>query len=266
MSAPEPPGRPEEPRVELVFESRSEGAVARLDYRERRLNLVGSAGLAALENAFDQLAARPDLRVVVLAGAGGRAFVGGADLAEMATLEPASARCFITRLHGVCERIRALPVPVVARIEGYCLGAGLELAACCDLRLASTEARFGMPEVRVGIPSVIEAALLPRLIGIGRAQDLVLTGRTLEAREAHRIGLVDGLAADSAALDALVEERVGELLAGAPAALADQKELIRSWQELPLSAAVEAGIDAFERSWRTEEPRDRMRAFLARKR
>jgi enoyl-CoA hydratase/carnithine racemase len=155
---------------------------------------------------------------------------------------------------------------VVARIEGYCLGAGLELAACCDLRLASTEARFGMPEVRVGIPSVIEAALLPRLIGIGRAQDLVLTGRTLEAREAHRIGLVDGLAADPAALDALVEERVGELLAGAPAALADQKELIRSWQELPLSAAIEAGIDAFERSWRTEEPRDRMRAFLARKR
>lgn len=255
-----------EPRADLSWEERAGVTVARLIYRERRLNLVGTPGLAALEAAFDELSACSDLRVVVLSGGGHRAFVGGADIGEMATLEPAGARRFITRLHGICERIRNLPVPVVARIEGYCLGAGLELAACCDLRLAAAGARFGMPEVRVGIPSVIEAALLPRLIGLGRAQDLVLTGRTVDAEEARRIGLVDTVAESGAALDALVDQRVDELASGSPRALADQKELIRRWQELPLSAAIEAGIDAFERSWETTEPVERMQAFLARKR
>ncbi|HVS12539.1 MAG TPA: enoyl-CoA hydratase [Thermoanaerobaculia bacterium] len=256
----------DEATVDLEWQESERGAIARLSYRERRLNLVGSAGLRALHAAMDQAEGREDARVVVLSGAGGRAFVGGADIAEMVDLDPPRARRFISDLHQACDRIRSSPLPVVARIEGYCLGAGLELAACCDLRLAARDARFGMPEVRVGIPSVIEAALLPRLIGLGRAQDLVLTGRLVDAEEALRIGLVDGVADAGAALEALVDERVGELLAGGRRALAAQKELIRRWQELPLSAAIEAGVDAFARSWETPEPREAMRRFLERRR
>jgi enoyl-CoA hydratase/carnithine racemase len=257
---------PDAARVDLVWEAAGDATVARVSYHERRLNLVGTPGFTALEEAFERLRRRDDLRAVILTGGGRRAFVGGADIGEMATLEPPTARRFITRLHGICQTIRELPVPVVARIDGYCLGAGLEIAACCDLRLAATGARFGMPEVRVGIPSVIEAAVLPRLIGLGRTQDLVLTGRMVDAAEAYRMGLVDGVAVSAEELDQLVGERIAQLALGGARALAAQKVLIRQWQELPLSAAVEAGIDAFERSWESDEPNEKMRAFLRRER
>ena len=133
------------------------------------------------------VAADPDLRLAILTGAGGRAFVGGADIAEIAALDHASARRFITLVHHCCAAFRHLPVPVIARIDGYALGAGLELAAACDLRVASETSAFGMPEVAIGIPSVVEAALLPRLIGQGRARRLLLSGETIDA--AGGIGL-----------------------------------------------------------------------------
>ena len=103
----------------------------------------------------------------------------------------ASAEAFIARLHGACAAIRSLPVPVIARISGYCLGGGLEVAASCDLRVASEDSTFGMPEVNVGIPSVIEAALLPRLVGWGKARELVYTGLSISAAEAVSCGLVE---------------------------------------------------------------------------
>ena len=113
------------------------------------------------------------LRALILTGAGDRAFIGGADINEMVELDQESARIFITHLHEACTALRNLPVPVIARISGYCLGAGLEVAASCDLRIASEHSSFGMPEVRVGIPSVIEAALLPdSSAGKGRPVDL----------------------------------------------------------------------------------------------
>ncbi len=150
------------------------------------------------------LARDPDLRLAVLSGAGGRAFVGGADIDEIAALDHASARSFITLVHRCCDACRRLPVPVIARIEGYALGAGLELAAACDLRVAGDNAVFGMPEVAIGIPSVVEAALLPRLVGEGRARRLLLTGETIGAAEALAWGLVDAVAA-AGDLDAAVD-------------------------------------------------------------
>src|SRR6185437_17069917 len=130
--------------------------------------------------AFAELARDDRLRAVVVTGAGGRAFVGGADVRELAALrdEP-EAEAFITEVHRCCDAVRRLPVPVIARVRGYVLGAGLELAACCDMRVASSDSHFGMPEVKIGLPSVIEAALLPQLIGWGRARYLVLTGETV---------------------------------------------------------------------------------------
>ena len=136
----------------------------------------------------EALGEREDLRAVVLTGAGDKAFIGGADIFEMATLDAESAEGFITLVHRSCDCLRALPVPVIARINGYALGAGLEVAAACDLRIASSNAVFGMPEVKVGIPSVVEAALLPGLIGWGRTRELLLFGENIDARDRARLG------------------------------------------------------------------------------
>ncbi|MEQ8346587.1 MAG: enoyl-CoA hydratase [Sneathiellaceae bacterium] len=230
--------------------------------RPEKLNAVGFALAGELRDAFLDCAGQDGLRCVVLAGAG-KAFIGGADLTEMAGLDAAGARRFITGLHQVCAAIRACPVPVIAEIGGHCLGGGLEIAAACDLRIAADTALFGMPEVRVGIPSVIEAALLPRLIGWGRCQDILLTGRTFSAQDAHDWGFLSAVA-PAAGLAAAVEGRLDEILAGGAAALRLQKRLLTRWEELALSDAVEAGIDSFADAYAgSDEPQRMMGAALA---
>src|SRR5262249_41821160 len=141
--------------------------------------------------AVEHLSADEDLRAIVLAGAGNRAFIGGADITEMVGLDPDTAEAFITPVHRCFECLRDWPVPVIPRIDGYVLGAGLEVAAACDLRVASDASHFGMPEVRVGIPSVVEAALLPGLIGWGRTRELLLTGETIGVSRALAWNLVE---------------------------------------------------------------------------
>ncbi|SVB21070.1 uncharacterized protein METZ01_LOCUS173924, partial [marine metagenome] len=142
--------------------------------REEKLNALNSEGIYELSRSFDAIVDNPTVRAVILAGAGQKAFVGGADIVELSNLDTETARIFISSLHKLFTKIRNFPVPVIAKINGYALGAGMELAAACDLRIASNTAVFGMPEVQVGVPSVIEAALLPRLVGWGKASYLVL--------------------------------------------------------------------------------------------
>ncbi|HKF72204.1 MAG TPA: enoyl-CoA hydratase [Stellaceae bacterium] len=252
--------------IRLAVESRGEaGCVATVTVdNPAKLNILDTTGIGSLERTLNGLAADEALRVVVLRGAGELAFIGGADIGAMAGLDPESARSFITGLHRACDAIRRLPVPVIARIEGYALGAGLEIAASCDLRIAVDTARFGMPEVNVGIPSVIEAALLPRLVGWGRARWLLYTGDIIDAARAERWGLVERVVG-SAALDAVVESCVAAILAAGPRAIRLQKALIRDWEDRSLGAAIERGIDAFADAYRTSEPRDRMAAFLAKR-
>jgi enoyl-CoA hydratase/carnithine racemase len=199
------------------------------------------------------LAADSRLRMVVVSGAGERAFVGGADIGEIAALDHASARSFITLVHRCCEAFRRFPVPVVARIDGYALGAGLELACACDLRIASECSVFGMPEVKIGIPSVVEAALLPGLIGQGHARRLLLTGETIASSEALAWGLVDAVA-PVGKLDEAVESFVQPILAAGPQAIRLQKKLLLDWEELPIEAAIERGIDGFVNAFDTDEP------------
>jgi len=249
--------------IRLERQSRGDaGRVATVTVDNRaKLNIVDSAGIAALERAFTELATEETLRAVVLRGAGNRAFIGGADIGAMATLEPESARAFITNLHRACDAVRRLPVPVIARIEGYALGAGLEIAASCDLRIATPSARFGMPEVKVGIPSVIEAALLPRLVGWGRARWLLYTGEIIDAEEAARWGLVERVV-PSADLDGALEACLSAILAAGPGAIRLQKALVRDWETLSLGDAIDRGIDAFAQAYATPEPGQRMAAFL----
>jgi len=230
--------------------------------RPEKSNALNSALLEALLSRLREAEGTPGLRVVVLAG-NGKSFCGGADIAEMAELKPAAAKKFITRIHHCCDAIRKLEVPVVARLHGAVVGAGLEIAAACDIRLAAEGTAFAMPEVLLGIPSVVEAALLPRLVGHGRASWLVLTGEPIDAGTALEWGLVQELA-PLAALD----ERVGALLerlAGAEReALAAQKRLLRLWQEAPLSEAVAVSISMFAKAYASDAPNKRMRATISR--
>lgn len=251
--------------IDTRFENRANGAIARLVIdNESKLNTLNSALMEQLAAAVEGLAARSDLRAVVLAGQGARSFIGGADIAEMAALDAATARAYIARIHRICQSLRSLPVPAIACIRGFCLGAGLEIAAACDLRVAADDAIFGMPEVRLGIPSVVEAALLPMLVGWGRARQVLLLGETFPAAEVATWGLVERVV-PSGDLDRAVEQWLDAILACGPRALRLQKELMRKWEELPLGAAIEAGIDAFAEACRTDEPRRAMNAFLARR-
>jgi len=258
------------PQVVVRIDQRS--ADTRVAYvtvnNESKLNTLNSALMVELIGAIDELSGDAALRAVILTGAGTRAFIGGADIHEMAGLDTVSGRAFIGLLHRCCDALRELPVPVIARIGGYALGAGLELAAACDLRIASDTARFGMPEVRLGIPSVIEAALLPTLIGWGRTRQLLLLGETITALEAAQWGLIEMVVPlskfySSAALDEAVEVWVASILRAGPQAIRLQKKLIRRWEDLPLSDAVRAGVDAFAAAWETDEPRRMMQEFLA---
>jgi enoyl-CoA hydratase len=250
--------------VLLEVEERPEGGrLARLTIDNAgKLNSLNRALMGEIVEGAAALAADPRLRLVILTGAGGRAFVGGADIAEIAALDHASARDFITMVHRCCDAFRRLPVPVIARIDGWALGAGLELACACDLRVATERSKFGMPEVRVGIPSVVEAALLPRLIGQGRARRLLLTGETIGAAEALAWGLIDVMAPD-AGLEGAVDALAASILAAGPQAVRLQKSLILEWEELPTAAAIARGIDCFVRAFDTDEPARMAGARLA---
>ena len=229
-----------------------------------KLNVIDGDGAGALAAAIRQACESRDVRVVVLRGAGEGAFIGGADIRVMVDLTAEASRPFITSIHGLCTAIRRAPVPVVARLSGYCLGAGLEIAASCDLRVADTTAKFGMPEVQIGLPSVIEAALLPRLVGWGRTARLVFTGETIGAEQAYDWGLVETLVPEGELDDALAST-ADMICAAGTTAIRLQKELLRDWEELPLRDAVERSIDSLARGFASGEPRERMRVFLDRK-
>jgi enoyl-CoA hydratase/carnithine racemase len=248
--------------IQVDCDRQTQGSVYRLTVsRPQRLNALDSHVLNEMAGALAAIAADEDARVAVLGAAEGKAWIAGADIDEMANLDRHNAAAFVQRLHGVCRTVRELPVPVIARISGYCLGGGLELAASCDLRIASDDSRFGMPEVQIGLPSVIEAAVLPRLVGLGRARELVLTGRLIDAHEACAWGLVEAVV-PRADLDALVLERVQQIVSAAPQAIRMQKVLCRRWEELPLSAAITESIDAFVRAYESDEPRMYMERFF----
>ena len=228
------------------------------------LNIVGSSAIAHLCAALAALSADPELRVLVLRGSGDKAFIGGADIGEMVGLSPATAPAFISALAGLCNAVVSFPAPVLARLSGYCLGGGLEVAMACDLRLCDDGAMFGMPEVKVGIPSVIHAALLPGLIGQARATELLLCGENIDAAKALAWGLVHACC-PLGELDARLLHRAAALAALPPLALRQQKRLLRHWQTVPVAQAIEDSVAEFAQAFTTGEPQALMGEFMARK-
>ena len=251
--------------VEIGREERGTGCVVTITWENSaKINIVGSEGIEALTGAITALEVDDSVRAVILRGAGHKAFIGGADINEMAACDADSAEAFISRLHGLMKAIRECRVPVIAAIDGYCLGAGMEVAAACDMRIAGENAKFGMPEVKVGIPSVIEAALLPRLIGWGKASYLIYTGATIDVRTARDWGFIERMVT-SESLFEIADEMASEIAKAGPAAIRIQKQLLKVWEEESLEEGIEAGIEAFAAAYETGEPQAMMQAFLASK-
>lgn len=241
---------------------RSDGVV-RCTLDRPPLNLLDPEIIATLHDTFATLSRDQSVRAVVL-GATGRAFTGGMNVHVLRDLDVVSAKTLISSLCAAIDAVHRAPFPVIAAVNGPCLGAGFELALACDLRVAAAGAVFGLPEVRVGVPSVIQAALLPPLIGPGRAAELLLLGTSVSAAQALEWGLVNRVV-EAGALEGAVDELLDALSRCGPGAVRLQKELIIRWRETDLPSAVQAGVNAFATAYASREPREGAEAFLAKR-
>ena len=225
------------------------------------LNILNSKVIDDLLAGFEYVRKDSNVRVLIMRGYGDKAFVAGADIKEMASLNEQTAVIFIEKLRQLCDAARLLPIPVIARVPGWALGGGLEFALACDLRIASKAARLGMPEVKVGIPSIIHAALMPRLIGKARATWLLLTGEVIDAEQGLSWGMLDQVvAADK--LDESVDQIACGLAKLGMKVLAQQKRLLREWEDEPLETSISNGVKEFSLAFNTGEPQHYMGMFL----
>lgn len=230
--------------------------------RPRALNAINVATVQGLLSAFEACAAAPGLRAVIVTGAGERAFVAGADVAELATLSATDAYAFSRLGHRVGTAIDALAVPVIAAVNGYALGGGCELALACDFVYASATARFGLTETRLGaIPGFGGTVRLARRVGAARASELLFTGETIDALEALRIGLCNRVV-EPAALMAEARRVAGTICARAPLAVASAKRALRDGADLPAGEALAVEAELFAALFSTADLRAGMRAFL----
>ena len=240
-----------EGRVTTEIISHDRGPYARVTVRNAaKANCLSTPVITQLRDAFLALRDDDDLRLAVLTGEGERSFLGGANLQELKDLTPASARTLLSLLSAANTAIRNLPVPVIARINGVCIGAGLEVAAACDLRVAAAHARLGMPEVALDLPSVVESALFPRMMGWGRMAWMIYRGDLLDAELAERWGLIEKRSAEGQ-LDTDVEELVETILANGPVGIRTQKALMRDWERMSLQDGIMEGIDSIAEAVKT---------------
>ncbi len=245
--------------IEVVDQA---GIVTLTINRPKALNALNSAVLTELDRLLGELQAREGLRAVLITGAGEKAFVAGADIAEMRDKTPEEARCFARQALATFKRLEALPVPTVALVNGFCLGGGCELALACDWAVASDNAIFGQPEVLLGvIPGFGGTQRLPRRVGPSMALDLCTTGRKVDAAEALRIGLVNRVMAQSE-LPAYVEELTKQLGGNGPAAVRAAKQAIHDGMDQDLESALALETSLFALCFAGDEQREGMSAFV----
>jgi enoyl-CoA hydratase len=241
------------------------GPVAHLELVNPPLNLVTRELTEQLRDALALLAAAPDVRAVVVTGSGERAFCAGSDIGEFEGLRGRVAEGKLLLEKLVYRALAELPMPTVAAIEGDALGGGLELALCCDLRIASARARLGMPEVRLAVlPGSGGTQRLPRVVGPARAKELILTGRIIDADQAEHIGLVNEVVPAGEAR-ARADAVAGEIAARGPLAVREAKRLIDAAMDLDLDAGLAAELDASERIFRSEDMLEGANAFFAKR-
>ncbi|MBK6460237.1 MAG: enoyl-CoA hydratase/isomerase family protein [Myxococcales bacterium] len=247
---------------ELVLRERDAGTVLVTLNRPEKLNALNLALVRALSDTITELDADPTVRVVILTGAGEKAFVAGADIEAMSTMTPAAAKAFADLGHATGERMERAHFPVIGAINGFALGGGCELALACDFLYASDRAKFGQPEVNLAvIPGFGGTQRLPRRVGIGRARELCFTGDMLGAAEALRIGLVNAVV-PGAELRSKVLEVAKKIEQKGPLAIAQCKRVLLRGQDIPLPVANELEAQAFATLFGSEDQREGMAAFL----
>jgi len=243
------------------LERRGPVAVLTLN-RPEALNALSVEMLDELDELLDAIEAEPELRTVVITGAGDRAFTAGADIRHMQNATALEARAYAQRGHAITGRLESFPKPVIAAVNGYALGGGCELALACDLRLAAERARFGLPEVNLGImPGWGGTQRLARTTSPGFAKELIFTGRQVTSAEALATGLVNAVHPDEELLDRTVE-LAEEIAAKPPWAIAAAKEVVNLALEGNLKGHLARELDAFALAFTTEDQREGMAAFF----
>jgi enoyl-CoA hydratase len=243
------------------------GAVATVVMdRAKALNALNAAMFAELDAAFEELGKDGEVRVVLLTGAGERAFAAGADIRELDAVGPGEGKAFALRGQAVFRKIETLGKPVIACVRGFALGGGCELAMACILRLAAEDAKFGQPEVKLGvIPGYGGSQRLPRLVGRGAALKMLLTGAAIDAQEALRIGLVDEVV-PAAELMKRAEALAGEIATQAPGAVAEVIRVVDEGLDLPLEKGLALEAEAFGKLCDSADKAEGTRAFLEKRR
>lgn len=230
--------------------------------RPEVMNALNGDTLEALRKQFARFDSDPAVRVVIITGAGDKAFVAGGDIARMRDLGPLAAKDMALFAQDVLNHIERCSKPVIAAINGYALGGGCELAMACDLRIASESARFGQPEVNLGIiPGWAGTQRLPRLVGRGRALELVLTGELIDAQEAWRIGLVNKVVPHSE-LMAEARKLASKIASRSMVVTRLCKEAVNNGLEMDLSRASQYEADLFGLCFGTADQKEGMSAFL----
>ena len=230
--------------------------------RPKALNALNKATLLEAMTCLRECRNNDEVRVVILTGSGAKAFVAGADIAFMRELSPLAAREFACLGQELMNAIEGLNKPVIAAVNGFALGGGCELALACDIRLASENARFGQPEVNLGvIPGFAGTQRLPRLIGKGRACELIFTGDMIDAQEAYRIGLVNKVVTQEQLLPTC-REMAARIVARGPVAVRLSKEAINNGLEMDLARACVLEADTFALCFASPEQKEGMTAFL----
>jgi enoyl-CoA hydratase len=248
-------------RENLLLET-GEGIATITINRPAAMNALTVSMIAELEDLVVEVVSAREVRAVVLTGAGTKAFVAGADIAEMREMNSTQARDLALRAHRVYAAIEQSPKPFIAAVNGYALGGGCELAMACDIRLASESAKFGQPEINIGIlPGFGGTQRLPRLVGKGRAMEIILAGEMVDAREAMRIGLVNRVVAQDMLL-AEALQLAGRIAGKSSVAIRLCKEAVANGLEMDLHRACAYEAELFGYSFATADQKEGMGAFL----
>ena len=230
--------------------------------RPKALNALNGATIRELLHCFQGLESEDAVHAVIVTGAGDKAFVAGADIAEMLALDPVAARCFSRSGQQLFSLIESLSKPVIAAVGGFALGGGCELAMACDIRIASDNAKFGQPEINLGtIPGFAGTQRLPRLVGKGRAKELLLTGDVIDAREALRIGLVNKVVPQGE-LVAASWGLAAKIAAKGSLAVQWCKEAVNRGLEMEIEQACAYEADLFALTFATKDRAEGMQAFV----
>lgn len=244
----------------LLVEKENGIAIVKIN-NPQSLNALNSTILGELDTLFTELENDSSISVIILTGEG-KAFVAGADITEMSSMDAAEGKAFGEKGAKVFRKIELLSKPVIAAVNGYALGGGCELAMCCDIRIASAKAKFGQPEVGLGItPGFSGTQRLPRLVGMGKAKELIFTAEAINADEACRIGLVNSVAEPEELMNTVVA--MAEKIAGkAPAAVKYSKESINRGMQCSMDEAINIEANLFGLCFATEDQKEGMKAFM----